>query len=123
MGDEQPTLPDIPVPPAPSDATPEDVTTTTATPRRRPTERTQRLPRSVVVEALIAEGDPARAIWAFVGRLDLTRYLAQVKAVEGAAGRPLFVRPSAWRAQRGRADHIGARDAERHAHPRSSRGE
>jgi len=42
----------------------------------------------VVVEELIAEDHPARAIWDFVGRLDLTGYTAQVKAVDGRAGRP-----------------------------------
>jgi transposase len=61
-----------------------------AAPRLRRIDRTQMLLRSVVVEELIAEDHPARAMWAFVGRLDLTRYLAQVKAVEGAAGRPPF---------------------------------
>jgi transposase len=46
--------------------------------------------RPVVVEALIAEDHPARAIWAFVGRLDLRRFREQVRSVAGSAGRPAF---------------------------------
>jgi transposase len=56
--------------------------------RLQAVDRTQMLLRPVVVEQLIAEDHPARAIWEFVGRLDLTRYVEQVRSVEGAAGRP-----------------------------------
>jgi transposase len=90
MGDEQPTLPGVPVRAASPDATHAGVATGAPAPRLRHIDRTQLLLRSVVVEELIAEDHPARAIWAFVGRLDLTRYLTQVKAVEGAAGRPPY---------------------------------
>jgi len=44
--------------------------------------------RRVDVERLIGEEHPARAIWEFVGRLDLSRYTEEARAVEGKAGRP-----------------------------------
>lgn len=60
----------------------------TPPPRLQTVDRTQLLLRPVVVEQLIPEDHPARAIWTFVGQLDLTRYTEQVRSVEGAAGRP-----------------------------------
>jgi transposase len=51
-------------------------------------DRSQSQLRPVVVEDLIADDHPARAIWGFVGALDLTRFVEQVRSVEGAAGRP-----------------------------------
>jgi len=53
-------------------------------------DRAQSLLRPVVVEELIAEDHPARAIWEFVGQLDLSPYVEQVRSLEGAAGRPAF---------------------------------
>ncbi len=44
--------------------------------------------RVMDVERLIGEQHPARAIWEFVGQLDLSRYSEEVRAVEGKAGRP-----------------------------------
>jgi transposase len=44
--------------------------------------------RPVIVEELIADDHPARAMWEFVGRLDLARYLETVRSLEGVAGRP-----------------------------------
>ena len=46
--------------------------------------------RTVDVERLIPGDHPARAIWEFVGQLDLSRYTEQIRSVEGAAGRPAF---------------------------------
>jgi transposase len=43
--------------------------------------------RAIEVERLIEEDHPARAIWELVGRLDLSRYYAEIGAVEGRAGR------------------------------------
>ena len=43
--------------------------------------------RAIEVERLIEEDHPARAIWELVGRLDLSRYYADIAAVEGRAGR------------------------------------
>ncbi len=56
-------------------------------PRLAPIDRQQLVLRPVVVEALIPADHPARAIWAFVGQLDLSRYHAHVRALEGGAGR------------------------------------
>ena len=43
--------------------------------------------RTMDVELLIEEDHPARSIWELVGRLDLSRYYAEIGAVEGRAGR------------------------------------
>ena len=43
--------------------------------------------RTIDVERLIEEDHPARAIWELVGRLDLSRYYAEIGSVEGRAGR------------------------------------
>jgi transposase len=58
--------------------------------RLKEVNRRQQLLRPVVVEKLIEEDHPARAIWEFVDRLDLSRYTEQVRSVEGTAGRPAF---------------------------------
>jgi transposase len=58
--------------------------------RLKGVDRTQMLLRPVIVEELVPDDHPARAIWEFVGRLDLGRYLESVRAMEGAAGRPAF---------------------------------
>jgi len=44
--------------------------------------------RAVDVEQLLEADHLARAIWEMTGRLDLTSYTEEVRAVEGAAGRP-----------------------------------
>jgi len=59
-------------------------------PRVQPVNRAQMQFRVVDVEALIPEDHPARALWEFVGRLDLSRYTEQIRAVEGGAGRPAY---------------------------------
>jgi len=59
-------------------------------PRFQQIDREQLSWRSVIVERLIGEGHPARAIWDFVGGLDLSGYTKHVRAVEGFAGRPLL---------------------------------
>jgi transposase len=53
-------------------------------------ERNQIVFRSVDVEGLIGEEHPARAIWEFVGQLDLRAYEQPIQAVEGVAGRPVW---------------------------------
>ena len=53
-------------------------------------DRRQLVLRTVDVERLIPGEHPARAIWEFVGRLDLGCYTDQIRSVEGAAGRPAF---------------------------------
>jgi transposase len=57
-------------------------------PRYEVIDREQLCWRRVDVERLIGEEHPARAIWEFVGKLDLSRYSEEARAVEGQAGRP-----------------------------------
>ena len=96
MGADQAWLPNVPPPlpppPAPgaSGDGPAGEPRRDAVPRLKAIDRQQMLLRPVPVEALIAEDHPARAIWDFVGRLDLTRYREQIDSVEGSAGRPAF---------------------------------
>jgi transposase len=56
-------------------------------PRLKAVDRKQLMLRPVDVERLIEEDHPARAIWAFTGRMDWSRFLASIQAVEGVAGR------------------------------------
>ena len=58
--------------------------------RIKPVDRNQMMMRPVDVERLIEEDHPARAIWEFVGRLDLSAYEEPIAAVEGVAGRPVW---------------------------------
>jgi len=60
------------------------------TARIKPVDRTQMMMRPVDVESLIEEDHPARAIWEFVGALDLSSYEKRIGAVEGVAGRPAW---------------------------------
>ena len=57
-------------------------------PRYEAINREQLCWRVVDVERLIGEEHGARAIWEFVGRLDMSGYREKVRAVEGKAGRP-----------------------------------
>ena len=56
-------------------------------PRLVAVNRRQMVMRAMDVERLIEEDHPARSIWELVGRLDLSRYYAEIAAVEGRAGR------------------------------------
>ena len=56
-------------------------------PRLAAVNRQQMVMRAIEVERLIEEDHPARSIWELVGRLDLSRYYAEIGAVEGRAGR------------------------------------
>lgn len=58
--------------------------------RIKPLNRNQMMMRPVDVEGLIEEDHPARAIWEFVGQLDLSAYEEPIAAVEGVAGRPVW---------------------------------
>ena len=57
-------------------------------PRYEVIEREQLCWRVVDVERLIVADHAARAIWEFLGQLDLSGYQEEVRAVEGKAGRP-----------------------------------
>ncbi len=57
-------------------------------PRYEVINREQLCWRRVDVERLVGEEHAARAIWEFVGQLDLSGYREEVRAVEGKAGRP-----------------------------------
>jgi transposase len=49
--------------------------------------REQMVLRPIEVERLVAEDHEVRAIWEFVGRMDLSRYYGEIGVVEGEAGR------------------------------------
>src|SRR3989338_9090856 len=61
-----------------------------AAPRLITANRSQLILATVDVEKLIADDHPARAIWEFVGHLDLKPYHLAIKSVEGSAGRPAY---------------------------------
>ncbi len=56
-------------------------------PRLKRVNRQQMVLRAVDVEKLVAEDHPVRAIWEFVGRMDLSEFTKDIEAVEGVAGR------------------------------------
>src|SRR5947208_10808701 len=56
-------------------------------PRFHSIDRTQIFLRTTDVESLIPEDHPARAIWLFLSRLDLSRFSVDQRAVEGHVGR------------------------------------
>ena len=56
-------------------------------PRLKPINRGQMVLRPTDVERLVPEDHEVRAIWEFVGRLDLSRYYEEIEVVEGEAGR------------------------------------
>ena len=55
-------------------------------PRAQAIDRQQGWLRSVVVEELVEEDHPVRAIWELMGQVDLSRYYETIRAVEGVAG-------------------------------------
>jgi transposase len=58
--------------------------------RCKAVERNQLLLRPVDVEKLVGEEHAVRAIWELVGKLDLEPFYAEVGALEGQAGRPVW---------------------------------
>jgi len=56
-------------------------------PRLAAVNRCQMVLRAIEVERLIEDDHSARALWELVGRLDRSRYYAEIRAVEGRAGR------------------------------------
>lgn len=59
-------------------------------PRLKFVDRAQVQMRVVDVERLIDEDHPARAIWEFVGKLDLSEFEEEIRALEGSAGRTAY---------------------------------
>ena len=59
-------------------------------PRLIPVDRKQMRMVPVDVERLIPEDHEARAIWDFVGSLDLAPYYRDIGSIEGDAGRPAY---------------------------------
>ena len=57
-------------------------------PRLKSPDRSQIDPNPKRIDELIPPGHPARLVWELVQELDLTPLYAQIKAVEGHAGRP-----------------------------------
>jgi transposase len=58
--------------------------------RLKPVNREQMVLRPVEVEKLVSEDHEVRAIWEFVGCLDLSRYYEDIKVEEGEAGSSAF---------------------------------
>ena len=56
-------------------------------PRVQDIDRRQMVLRPMAVEQLIPDDHVVRAIWELVGQRDLSRFYAEIKAVEGVAGR------------------------------------
>ena len=82
-------------------------------PRLAAVNRRQMVMRTIDVERLIEEDHPARAIWELVGRLDLSRYYAEIAVGGGSGGArahrsPGFDQSLAVCLQPG--DQFGARD-------------
>jgi transposase len=63
-------------------------TETLAAPRMKSPDRSQVDPNPKRIDGLIPHDHPARLVWELVQGLDLTSLYAQIKAVEGHAGRP-----------------------------------
>jgi len=90
MDDNQESLPGLPKPEEPDARGDGHEGECAAEARLKEVDRRQLLLRTVDVERLIPEEHPARAIWEFVGELDLSRYIEQIRSLAGAAGRPAF---------------------------------
>ena len=67
---------------------PQDASTEVAAPRMKSPDRTQIDPNPKRIDDLIPPGHKARLVWELVLNLDLSPLYAQIKAVEGHAGRP-----------------------------------
>jgi len=57
-------------------------------PRLKPINRQQLVMRAMDIEQLVAEDHEVRAVWEFVGCLDLSQYYEDIEVREGEAGRP-----------------------------------
>ena len=93
MQSEQPSLPELAlgtedsVSPRGTQSPAEESGRGERKPRFKVIDRSQLRWRILDIDKLIPEDHPARAIWEFVGGLDLSSYRVEVRAVEGIAGR------------------------------------
>ena len=55
-------------------------------PRLNKAQRDQIIFKELNIETLIPEDHPARAIWEFVGNMDIASFYLNINAVEGVAG-------------------------------------
>lgn len=79
---DQGTLFDLPpVPPPPPEDPP------VGRPRLRTAERSQVVMRMLALDQMLPADDEARTVWAYVEQCDLSDLLAEIRAVEGHAGR------------------------------------
>lgn len=62
--------------------------TSVGKPRYEVIDREQLCWRPIDIERLIGAEHPARAVWEFIGQLDLSAYQEDARAVDGKAGRP-----------------------------------
>ncbi|HLG16537.1 MAG TPA: IS1182 family transposase [Blastocatellia bacterium] len=72
------------------EANPDPRHTESPKPRFEPIDRQQLVMRAVDVEQLVDQDHPVRAIWEFVGRLNLSGFCEHIRAVEGERGRPTY---------------------------------
>jgi len=57
-------------------------------PRFEQIDREQMVMRAIDIDQMVDQSHPVRAIWEFVGRLDLSSFCEDIRAVEGERGRP-----------------------------------
>jgi transposase len=90
VGIEQGTLPgcESAVESQTEDPARQESETSVGKPRYEVIDRGQLCWRSIDIERLIGAEHPARGVWEFIGRLDLSAYQEEARAVEGKAGRP-----------------------------------
>lgn len=90
MGIEQGTLPgcESAVESQTEEPVKQESETSVGKPRYEVIDREQLCWRPIDIERLIGAEHPARAVWEFIGRLDLSPYQEDARAVEGKAGRP-----------------------------------
>lgn len=88
MGNEQRTLPGCEAAVGSEAQAKQESEVSVGKPRYEVIDREQLCWRPIDIERLIGAEHPARAVWEFIGRLDLSPYQEEARAVEGKAGRP-----------------------------------
>lgn len=88
MGNEQRTLPGCEAAVGSEAQAKQESEVSVGKPRSEVIDREQLCWRPIDIERLIGAEHPARPVWEFIGRLDLSPYQEEARAVEGKAGRP-----------------------------------